>query len=129
MKAWTRSIQCLVSAECSKITGAGSPNGDGGSGFQDGDRREAGRAIDLAVGEPCPADLPAVGPATELLDVLVDLAKTGGADGLAAGQASAVGVDGQPPSEPRRPFSQQALLLAVAAKAVLGHVHDLCAAL
>src|SRR6185437_8459480 len=129
MKRCTRAMSALVLSLCSKITGLAPGRKGLGSGLEDHDAGEAGRAIDLAVAEAGALDLAAFGPATQLLDVLVDLAQARGADRLAARQAAAVGVDRQLAADPGCAFGDQLLLLAVGAEAVLGHVHDLGAGL
>ena len=76
-----------------------------------------------------PGHLAVAGLAAQLRDDLVDLAQAGGADGLAVGDAAAVGVDRQPPPISVSPAGDHRFLLAVLAEAALGHVHDLGAAL
>ena len=63
--------------------------------------------------------------ATQLLDELVHLAQTRGADRLAVRDQAAVGVDGQPAADLGHAVGEQGLLLAVLAQSRLGHVNDL----
>src|SRR3954471_17810384 len=61
---------------------------------QHGARTDAGRAVDVGEAEPgCAGDLTVAGLSAQLGADLVHLPQTGGADGLAVGDAAAVGVD------------------------------------
>src|SRR5206468_9846591 len=87
---------------------------------------DAGGAVDLREADARrPGDLAVTGVAAQLEGDLVDLPEPRGPDRLAARQAAAVGVNGQPAVGPRRTALDERLLLAVLAQARLGEVHDL----
>ena len=68
--------------------------------------------------------LPAASVTAQLQAVFIHLAQAGGTDRLAIGNAAAVGIDRQTAVDARFTARDQILLLAMRAKAVLGHMND-----
>src|SRR4051795_6304364 len=100
------------------------------SGGQDGARADSWGAVDVGEGGSGVAgDLAGACLAAQLQDALVDLAEAGGADGLAVGEAAAVGVHGNGAADLGGSFLDELLLVAVVAQAALGEMDELRAGL
>src|SRR5580698_7438397 len=68
--------------------------------------------------------LPVPGGVAQLQDQLMDLTKTGSANGLTVGQEPTIGVHGQGPVDLGGTLGDQLLLFPVLAEPVLRHVDD-----